>query len=278
VIADRFPQRVAELRRMLGELGEVAVAVSGGVDSSVLLHAAHAVLGERAVGVVADSPSLPRAELAATHAFAEELGARLEVVRTEELDDPRYAANRGDRCYFCKQALFDAMDSVARRHGIEHLAYGELADDLQDDRPGTRAAAEQGVLAPLRAAGLTKDDVRRYAREHGLAVATKPASACLASRIPVGTAVTAAGLATVERAEAAVRALGFSVLRVRHLGRRARLEVDADELERARDLRPELERVLADFAELELAVYRAPGAVSAGRSAAALPAAPAPGS
>ncbi|MEW6073082.1 MAG: ATP-dependent sacrificial sulfur transferase LarE [Planctomycetota bacterium] len=253
--------KVRALERRLAALDGLAVAFSGGVDSSVLLHAAQAALGERAVGIVADSPSLPRSELAAARALAARIGVRLIVAPTAEMESAGYRANAGDRCYFCKQALFDAMEVAAKRHGIAHLAFGEIADDLADDRPGRRAATERGVLAPLRDAGFTKEDVRRYARDRALSVADKPASACLASRIPVGTAVTMEALARVEAAEEAVRRLGFRVLRVRHHGQRARLEVGADELARAEALRPALAAALraAGFAALDLAPYRPPG-------------------
>ena len=261
-----YPARLADLRRRLAALEGVAVAFSGGVDSSVLLHAAHAALGERAVGIVADSPSLPRRELAEARALAMRIGARLEVLRTDEMSSESYRANTGDRCYFCKQELFGVMGEWARAHGISTLAFGEIADDLVDDRPGVRAASELGVVAPLRDSGFTKDDVRRYAREHDLPVADKPSSACLASRIPVGTSVTVEGLARVEEAEEAVRGLGFRVLRVRHHGRTARLEVGEDEGERAEAMREELAAALGrcGFEELELATYRSPAERFAG--------------
>jgi len=266
VTNDSHSARVAELRRGLAALDGVAVAFSGGVDSSVLLHAAHAALGERAVGIVADSPSLPRRELAEARELAARLGARLEMLPTEEMSSEEYRANTGDRCYFCKQELFGKMEEWARAHGFPTLAFGEIADDLVDDRPGVRAANELGVVAPLRDAGFTKDDVRRYAREHDLPVADKPSSACLASRIPVGTPVTVEGLARVEEAEEMVRDLGFRVLRVRHHGRVARLEVGQDEGERAEAMRVELSAALrrCGFEELELATYRSPAERFAG--------------
>lgn len=255
-----FAARRARLLSDLGRLRSLAVAFSGGVDSTVLLHAAHAVLGDRAVGVIADSPSLPRRELAAAREAAAAIWARLVEVSTRELSDARYVANTGDRCYFCKRALFDAMELVARREGLAALAFGEITDDAADDRPGARAAREAGVLAPLSAAGFTKDDVRRYAREAGLAAAGKPASACLASRVPVGTPVTAAALARVERAEATLHDAGFAVVRVRDHGRRARLEVGEDELEEARARSAVLAGALrgAGFQEWELAPYVPP--------------------
>ncbi|MEC8511322.1 MAG: ATP-dependent sacrificial sulfur transferase LarE [Planctomycetota bacterium] len=253
-----FDARVARLDEVLAGLGRVAVAFSGGVDSTVLLHAAHRVLGERdGVAVIADSPSLPRAELHEAREVAESIGARLVEVRTDEGDDPAYRANAGDRCYFCKAALFRAMESFARSERFPCLAFGEIVDDWSDDRPGARAAREFGVVAPLSAAGFGKEDVRRYAALHGLPVADKPASACLASRIPVGTEVTPERLARVETAEAGLKGLGFRVLRVRHHGTHARVEVGADEEVRAREVSSRIEAVLAEagFESHELAVY-----------------------
>lgn len=257
---DGYEARRGRLLARLAELEGLAVAFSGGVDSSVLLHAGLAALGPRCVGVIADSPSLPRAELAEARDLAAGLGARLVVVETRELEDPRYVANAGDRCYHCKSALFTEMAAWCAARGLGALAFGEITDDALDDRPGARAAREFGVLAPLADAGFSKGDVRRYAREAGLPVADKPASACLASRLPRGTRVTRERLATVEAAEAALRARGYRVLRVRHHGRRALLEVGEEQAARARGERAELAALLAlhGFEELDLGVYVPP--------------------
>ena len=262
MIGSPFDDLCRGLAQELGELDGLAVAFSGGVDSGVLLHAAHAALGSRAVGLIADSPSLPRRELDEALDFAVRLGVRLEVLETSELENDAYRANAGDRCYHCKQALFDAMERWAEEHGIAALAFGEIVDDLTDDRPGARAAGERGVLAPLGVAGFTTEDVRHYAEVHGLPLADKPASACLASRIPRGHEVTEDELARVEAAEESVRRLGFRVLRVRNFGTRARLEVGEDERARAEGLRADLALALreGDFEEFELATYRPPGA------------------
>jgi uncharacterized protein len=255
-----YRQRLARLRERIRDLGRVAVAFSGGVDSTVLLHAAVAELGEAAVGVIADSPSLPRRELEEARAVARSLGARLVEMKTDEMGDERYRENRGDRCYFCKSALFRAMAPYAREHGYSALAFGEITDDRLDVRPGAQAARELGVVAPLADSGFSKEDVRRYAREAGLAVAEKPASACLASRLPVGTTVTAERLARVERSEEALRALGLRVLRVRDHGDLARVEVGPSEIERARSLLETIRTTLAAeaFARVELAPYFTP--------------------
>ena len=256
-----YAAKLERLRAHLSGLERVAVAFSGGVDSSVLLHAAHAQLGDGAVALIADSPSLPRAELATARRVAAAIPARLVELATDELELEGYRRNSGDRCYFCKSALFRAMRPWARAHGFRALAFGEITDDFADDRPGARAAREFEVTAPLSSAGFSKQDVRRYAAEHGLEVADKPASACLASRIPVGTRVTREALARVERSEEALRELGFRQLRVRNLGPHARVELAPDEIVRARDARARIGALLEreGFHTLELDVYRSPG-------------------
>jgi uncharacterized protein len=182
------------------------------------------------------------------------------VVKTREGSDPRYRANQGDRCFFCKSALFSAMAPWARNNGYRALAFGEITDDLSDHRPGAAAAHEFGVVSPLLASGFSKNDVRRYAREAGLKVADKPASACLASRIPVGTEVTPDRLARVEAAERLLHLLGLRQLRVRHHGQVARVEVGAGELGLARSREEALRRSLqaVGFESVSLHAYRSP--------------------
>jgi uncharacterized protein len=228
-------EREHELDRGLAALGSVAVAFSGGVDSAYLAVRAHRVLGDRALAITAVSPSLAAAQRAQAEDVAVRFGLPHLYVETSEVDDPRYAANDGQRCYWCKTELFQRLLPIARERGLAHLAYGLIRDDLADFRPGHRAAAEAGVVSPLAAAGLGKDDVRALSRAMGLPTWDLPASPCLSSRVPYGTIVTAGILRQVERAEENVRALGFREFRVRHLGDAGRVEVAPAELARLQD-------------------------------------------
>lgn len=214
------------LERVVGQLDGVAVGLSGGVDSSLLAAVCHRVLGDRSVAVVARSPSLPARELRSAAEVAEGIGIDLAVVDTDEVADPRYAGNPRNRCWFCKDHQFAALRRVADQRGLAHIAHGETVDDLDDHRPGRAAAARWAARAPLRDAGFDKQQVRLVARQLGLPVWDKPAFACLASRIPHGTAVTAERLAQVEAAEQHLHDLGFRAFRVRHEGDTARLELD----------------------------------------------------
>lgn len=235
-------QKERDLRALLGGCGRGVVAFSGGIDSSVLLHAAVQELGEGALAALAGGPSLPRRDLEDARAVAERLGVRLHVVETNEFADERYLRNESDRCYWCRSALVEALRPLARERGAT-LVYGPVADDLDEDRPGMQAAAEGGFRAPLLECGLTKDDVRELARRAGLPIWDKPSSACLASRVPTGTRITPEVLARIDRAETAVRGLGFAVVRVRDQGDCARLELGADEI--ARLLEPALRGAVA---------------------------------
>lgn len=207
----------ALLERILSRHAPLLIAYSGGVDSTLLLAVAHRMLGDQVTGIIADSPSLPRASLNEAVRVAKEIGVQLELVATTELDDPRYAENPINRCYFCKAELFTRMDQVARERHFAAIAYGENADDPAHLRPGSQAAAEFSVIAPLKEAGLTKTDVRNLSRKLGLPTADAPAQPCLSSRIPHGTRVTSEALDYVERGEAIVRQFGFKVFRVRYL-------------------------------------------------------------
>ena len=229
--AGDLPAKRARLRAILDGMGRTLVAYSGGVDSSVLLAEAHDALGSRAVGVIARSPSLAADELEAALRTASQAGAPVRVIETNELARERYRANAGDRCYHCKAELFDRLTGLAADEGFDSLAYGAVTDDLGDTRPGMAAAAEFRVRAPLIEAGLSKIEVRVLARERGLTVWDKPQSACLASRIPVGSEVTEEKLRQVEGAERWIReAFGVRVLRVRHAGTTARVEVAPGEV------------------------------------------------
>ena len=221
------------LQENLASAGSLLVAYSGGTDSAYLAYAAHAVLGERMLAVIADSPSLPRKELADAMAFADRHGIPVRVLQTNELEKPEYARNDAQRCFHCKSELFTQMEEARARLGFERLAYGMNLDDRGEFRPGQRAAEMHGALAPLVDAGLSKAEIRSLAREAGLELADKPASACLSSRIEYGREVTAENLAQVEKAEEALHALGFAQVRVRHHGNLARIEIAREDLARA---------------------------------------------
>ena len=232
--------KLRALKEALRALDGALVAFSGGVDSTFVLAVAREVLGGRAVALTAHSASVPAAERADAGALARQLGVRHVVVDSHELDDPRYAANSVDRCYYCKDELYRQCDDVAAREGLPAVLDGFNADDRGDHRPGHRAAAEHAVRSPLAEVGLTKDEVRAWSEAYGLPTWDKPQMACLASRLPYGTAVTADRLGQIERAEAAVRALGLRSFRVRYHGDVGRVEVAAEEMDRAYALRAEL--------------------------------------
>ena len=218
------------LEQILLDINRVVVAFSGGADSALLAHAANAVLGPERVHVVtAVSPSLAAAERADAEALAGELGLRWSAVKTDEMTHAAYRANDGDRCAHCKDALMDVLVPIAEAESAT-VVLGVNVDDLGDHRPGQRAAIDRGARFPLVEAGLTKDEVRACSRRLGLRTADKPAAACLASRVPYGTEVTVDVLSGVERAEAALRRLGFDDLRIRHYDETARIEVPIDRL------------------------------------------------
>jgi len=226
-------QKELSLTRALGELPSVIVALSGGADSAYLAWAAHASLADRALSVTALSPSYSAHDRAVVEDFVGRIGLRHEFIETHEVDDPRYRANSADRCYFCKDELFRVLDALAQEREFSAIAYGINADDTSDFRPGHRAAQEHRVLAPLLDAGLRKSEIRELSKRAGLPTWDRPASACLASRVPYGTEVTPERLALIERGEAALRDLGFRQFRVRLHDKLARVEIAPEEMPRA---------------------------------------------
>src|SRR6476620_9432393 len=221
------------LEDSLRSLGRTLVAYSGGVDSAYLAWSASKVLGQDAVAVIADSPSLARTQLHDALAFAQEHGIAIEVIQTSEMDRPEYVRNDRQRCFHCKDELFQVMEAFAAKRGFRSIAYGVNVDDQSDFRPGQVAAKLHQVATPLLQAGLTKADIRELARVAGLRVWEKPASACLSSRIEYGRPVTLEALSAIEQGEEALRRLGFRQCRVRHHGEIARIEIAQDELARA---------------------------------------------
>jgi uncharacterized protein len=246
----------------LAEIPSLIVALSGGADSAYLSWAAHEALGARALSVTALSPSYSAHDRATVEEFVSKLGVRHEFIETHEMDNPAYRANAADRCYFCKDELFSGLDELAHVRRFAAVAYGVNADDTLDFRPGHRAATEHRVLAPLLDARLTKVEIRLLSQRARLPTWDRPASACLASRLPYGTEVTSERLGLVERGEVALRALGFRQFRVRLHDGLARVEISPDEMPRA--LAPEMAAAIADqlkaagftYVALDLEGYR----------------------
>lgn len=231
-MAPELRAKYDRLLQILKECERVVVAFSGGVDSTFLARAAKDALGDRALLVTADSETYPASELAEARRLAEHLGLRHVVVETRELDNPEYARNAPNRCFFCKEELFTKLSPIAEREGMARLVYGANMDDLGDHRPGMEAAKRMGVRAPLIEAGFWKAEIRELSRELGLPTWEKPSFACLSSRFQYGDPITPEKLRQVEAAEALLRSLGFRQFRVRHHDRLARLEIAQEEIGR----------------------------------------------
>lgn len=229
-------EKELRLLKQIGEFPSVIVALSGGADSAYLAWAANRAIGGHALSVTALSPSYSAHDRSVVEEFVRQLGVRHEFVETHEMENPKYRANTGDRCYFCKDELFSVLDTIAQERSFAAVAYGVNADDTLDFRPGHRAAAEHRVLAPLLDAGMHKAEIRQLSQRAGLPTWDRPASACLASRLPYGTEVTPERLALVERGEAALRDLGFRQFRVRLHEKLARVEIAPEEMPRAMSL------------------------------------------
>jgi uncharacterized protein len=262
VVDSGLGEREAALVDRLRAWPSLVVAYSGGVDSAYLAYAASRVLGHEALAVTADSPSYPERHRTMALAIAGDFGLRHEIIHTDEMDRPEYRANATDRCYFCKHELYTKLTELARSRGFAAVADGSNADDRGDYRPGRRAAREFGVVSPLDEAGLSKADIRALSHAAGLPTWDEPASACLSSRIPYFSEVTDAKLRQIESAEAALRALGFRVLRVRHHDDIARIELGRDEMPRALDplvsaaIERELRALGYKYVTLDLKGYR----------------------
>ncbi len=256
---DVVQMKLDALVNLLGEMQSVLVAYSGGVDSALVMAAAHRALGDRALACIGRSPSYPQREFRAAVALAKQIGARYRVISPQEELDDRYNRNDADRCYFCKTALFEKLRHIAAGEGWNAIVDGTHLDDVGDHVHGIRAAGDRNVRSPLRELRLSKSDVRELARALHLPVWDKPAMACLASRVPHGTAITPKLLQQVERAEDALAELGFRQFRVRHHGEIARIELASDEFDRMQQHRREVvEGVRAAgyrFVTLDLLAY-----------------------
>jgi uncharacterized protein len=255
-------RKEAALLARLGDSGSLIVALSGGADSAYLAWAAQHAIGERALSVTALSPSFAAHDRDVVEEFVRDFRIRHEFIETHEMENPAYRANAADRCFYCKDELFSVLDAIAQQRGFAATAYGVNADDTLDFRPGHRAAKEHRVLAPLLDAGLRKSEIRQLSKRAGLPTWDRPASACLASRVPYGTEVTPERLTMIERGEAALRELGFRQFRVRLHDKLARVEISPDEMDRAftketsAAISQALKRVGFTYVALDLEGYR----------------------
>jgi pyridinium-3,5-biscarboxylic acid mononucleotide sulfurtransferase len=252
--------KLARLQKLLASYGSAAVAYSGGVDSSLLALLAKEALDENHLAVTAASQTYTAGELKQAKAIARKFGINLLVLKTDEINDPKFSSNPTDRCYHCKKHLFDAIRSVAAQKGIKYILDGSNADDASDFRPGRRAAEERGIKSPLLEAGLTKNEIRKIAKSKGLPNWDHPANACLASRIPYGVRIDAATLKQIEKAERSLAELGLKTYRVRHHGQVARIEADPGEFDKIIRNRTKLASAIKmagyKFAALDLTGYQ----------------------
>jgi uncharacterized protein len=240
-------EKINKLKQSIAGMGSVVVAYSGGVDSTLLVQLAHECLGERAVAVTAVSASLPTREREEAETLISQIGAKYEVIQSQETDDPNYLANTSDRCFFCKSDVYDKLFAYAQQHGYQFVLDGTNADDVGDHRPGRKAARNYGVRSPLQELGFSKADIRELALQYGLANWDKPSAACLSSRIPYGTAITLPILSQVEQAEQILHELGLRQVRVRHHNLIARIEIEPGDFNRLLEQR---QQVVSRFKEL----------------------------
>ncbi|BCS81346.1 ATP-dependent sacrificial sulfur transferase LarE [Anaerocellum diazotrophicum] len=250
IIDETLQGKYEKLKNYIKSLGSLAIAYSGGVDSTFLVKVAYDVLGDRVIAVTATSSTYPKRELNDAITFIKQVGAKHIVIESEELEIEGFNKNPVDRCYYCKKELFEKIWKVAKAHGIEYVADGSNFDDLNDFRPGMKAACELNVVSPLKVAGLTKEDIRKLSKEFGLPTWDKPAFACLSSRIPYGERITKEKLSMIEKAEEYLLGLGFKQVRVRyHQDKLARIEIGKDEMEKFLDIKL-IESVRNKFKEL----------------------------